>query len=172
MGWNSWYVWENNVTDEIMREAADAMAASGMKDHGYMYVNIDDCWAVRPDAKDPSLLGEARDKSGKVNSNQRFPDMKALTDYIHAKGLKAGIYTSPGPFTCAGHVGAFKYEEKDVERFVEWGFDFLKYDWCSYEGKAKDKSRAEYQKPYRLISVPAEEAAARHRPQPLPIRNG
>jgi alpha-galactosidase len=152
MGWNSWYVWENHVTDEIMRKAAEAMAASGMKDHGYMYVNIDDCWAVRPDAKDPSLLGEARDKSGKVNSNKRFPDMKALTDHIHALGLKAGIYTSPGTFTCAGHVGAFKYEEKDVERFSEWGFDFLKYDWCSYESKAKDKSRAEYQKPYRLIS--------------------
>jgi alpha-galactosidase len=152
MGWNSWYVWENHVTDEIMRRAADAMAASGMKDHGYMYVNIDDCWAVRPDAKDPSLQGDARDKSGKVNSNKRFPDMKALTDYIHAKGLKAGIYTSPGTLTCAGHVGAFKNEEKDVERFVEWGFDFLKYDWCSYESQAKDKSRAEYQKPYRLIS--------------------
>jgi len=153
MGWNSWYVWENHVTDEIMRRAADAMVASGLKDHGFMYVNIDDCWAVRPDAKDPSLQGEARDKTGKVNSNKRFPDMKALTDYIHAKGLKAGIYTSPGPFTCAGHVGAYKYEEKDVERFVEWGFDFLKYDWCSYNGVAKDKSRAEYQKPYRQISA-------------------
>jgi alpha-galactosidase len=152
MGWNSWYVWENNVTDEIMRQAAAAMVASGMKDHGYMYVNIDDCWAVRPDSKDPSLQGEARDKSGRVNSNKRFPDMRALTEFIHAQGLKAGIYTSPGLFTCAGHVGAFNYEEKDVERFVEWGFDFLKYDWCSYESKAKDKSRAEYQKPYRLIS--------------------
>ncbi len=151
MGWNSWYVWENHITDKIMRDAADAMAAGGMMDHGYMYVNIDDCWAVRPDAKDPTLLGEPRDKKGKVNANPRFPDMKALTDYIHAKGLKAGIYTSPGPFTCAGHVGAFGYEKQDVERFVEWGFDFLKYDWCSYNGKAKDKSRAEFQKPYRLI---------------------
>jgi alpha-galactosidase len=152
MGWNSWYVWENHVTDKIMRDAADAMVASGMKDHGYMYVNIDDCWAVRPDAKDPTLLGAPRDKTGKVNANPRFPDMKALTDYIHAKGLKAGIYTSPGLFTCAGHVGAFGFERQDVERFVEWGYDFLKYDWCSYSAKAKDKSRAEYQKPYRLIS--------------------
>jgi alpha-galactosidase len=153
MGWNSWYVWENNITQETMQAAAKAMVDSGMKDHGYMYVNIDDCWAIRPDSKDPSLLGEARDKKGKINSNGRFPDMKGLTDYIHGLGLKAGIYTSPGPYTCAGHVGAYKYEEKDVERFVEWGFDFLKYDWCSYNGVAKDKSLAEYQKPYRQISA-------------------
>ena len=86
-----------------------------------------------------------------VNSNRRFPDMKALTDYIHCKGLKAGIYTSPGPLTCAGHEGAFGHEQLDVERFVEWGFDFLKYDWCSYGGKAKDNSLPELQKPYRLI---------------------
>jgi len=152
MGWNSWYVWENNVTDKIMRDAAEAMAASGMIDHGYMYVNIDDCWAVKPGAKDPTLQGEERDAKGKVNSNPRFPDMKALTDFIHDKGLKAGIYTSPGPTTCAGHVGAWRHEAQDVERFVEWGFDFLKYDWCSYSDMAKDKSRAEYQKPYRLVS--------------------
>jgi alpha-galactosidase len=86
MGWNSWYVWENHVTDEIMRAAADAMVSSGMADHGYMYVNIDDCWAVKPGADDPTLQGEPRDQSGKVNSNPRFPDMKALTDHIHAYG--------------------------------------------------------------------------------------
>ena len=153
MGWNSWYVWENNVTDSIMRAAADAMVSSGMIDHGYQYVNIDDCWSVRPDAKDPSLLGEPRDDKGMINSNKRFPDMKGLTDYIHAKGLKAGIYTSPGPFTCAGHVAAWQHEEQDVRRFVEWGYDFLKYDWCSYNGVAKDKSVEELQKPYRLVSA-------------------
>jgi alpha-galactosidase len=152
MGWNSWYVWENHVTDRIMRAAADAMVESGLADHGFMYVNIDDCWAVKPGAADPTLQGEPRDKSGKVNSNPRFPDMKALTDYVHAKGLKAGIYTSPGPLTCAGHTGAWEHEAKDVERFVEWGFDFLKYDWCSYDRIAKDKSLAELQEPYRLIS--------------------
>ena len=129
MGWNSWYVWENYVTDEIMQAAADAMVSSGMADHGYMYVNIDDCWPVKPGATDPTLQGEPRDKSGRVNSNPRFPDMRALTDYIHAKGLKAGIYTSPGPTTCADHTGAWQHEAADVERFVEWGFDFLKYDW-------------------------------------------
>ncbi|MBI4658522.1 MAG: putative Ig domain-containing protein [Verrucomicrobia bacterium] len=151
MGWNSWYVWENHVTDKIMREAADAMVASGMINHGYMYVNIDDCWSVKPGSKDPSLGGELRDAQGKVNSNRRFPDMKALTDYIHSKGLKAGIYTSPGPLTCAGHVGAYGHEIQDAERFAEWGFDFLKYDWCSYGKIAKNKSRGELEKPYRLI---------------------
>jgi alpha-galactosidase len=151
MGWNSWYVWEGHVTDQIMRAAADAMVSSGLINHGYQYVNIDDCWAVKPGAKDPTLGGEPRDARGMVNSNARFPDMKALTDYIHAKGLKAGIYTSPGLTTCAGHVGAFGREEADVQRFVEWGFDFLKYDWCSYRSQAKDKSGPELQKPYRLI---------------------
>jgi alpha-galactosidase len=152
MGWNSWYVWENHVTDKIMREAADAMVSNGMINHGYMNVNIDDCWSVKPSSKDPTLQGEPRDAQGKINSNQHFPDMKALTDYIHSRGLKAGIYTSPGPLTCAGHVAAYQHEEQDVQRFVEWGFDFLKYDWCSYGNIAKKPDRAALQQPYRLIS--------------------
>lgn len=151
MGWNSWYVWENHVTDRIIREAADAMVSSGLINHGYQYVNIDDCWAVKPGTKDPLLGGAPRDAHGRVNANARFPDMHALTDYIHAKGLKAGIYTSPGPTTCAGHVGAFQQEQHDVERFVEWGFDFLKYDWCSYGNLAKNPDRAALEKPYRLV---------------------
>ena len=151
MGWNSWYIWENHVTDQIMRDAADAMVSSGLINHGYMYVNIDDCWAVKPGASDPALGGPARDQQGRVNSNQRFPDMKALTDYIHVRGLKAGIYTSPGPATCAGHEGAYQHEEADVARFVEWGFDFLKYDWCSYGNIAKGNSREELKKPYQLV---------------------
>jgi alpha-galactosidase len=151
MGWNSWYIWENHVTDRIIRDAADAMVKSGLINHGYSYVNIDDCWAVKPGSTDPMLSGEPRDPAGKVNANKRFPDMKALTDYIHARGLKAGIYTSPGPTTCAGHVGAYQHEEADVERFVEWGFDFLKYDWCSYGSIVKGNSREELEKPYRLI---------------------
>jgi alpha-galactosidase len=151
MGWNSWYVWEGHVTDQIMRAAADAMVSSGMMDHGYQYVNIDDCWAVKPGATDPTLGGEPRDAQGKVNANQRFPDMKGLTDYIHAKGLKAGIYTSPGPLTCAGHVGAYQHVELDAQRFAEWGYDFLKYDWCSYGSIAKNPKLPDMQKPYRLI---------------------
>jgi alpha-galactosidase len=154
MGWNSWYVWENHVTDTIMREAADAVARSGLADHGYQYVNIDDCWAVRPGAKEPDLGGAERDAEGRVNTNARFPDMKALTDHIHGLGLKAGIYTSPGPRTCAGHVGAYRHEEQDAARFVAWGFDFLKYDWCSYGDIAgKDPSLDSLQKPYRRMSA-------------------
>jgi alpha-galactosidase len=152
MGWNSWYVWENRVTDSIMRAAADAMVSTGMIDHGYMYINIDDCWAVKPGSADSTLIGKLRDSAGMVNSNKRFPDMKSLTGYIHSLGLKAGIYTSPGPLTCAGHTGAYQYEEQDIRRFVEWGFDFLKYDWCSYGNIAKNDSLSELQKPYILIS--------------------
>jgi alpha-galactosidase len=152
MGWNSWYVWENHITDSIMRASADAMVKSGMMDHGYMYVNIDDCWSVKEGAKDQSLLGEPRDKNGLINSNRRFPDMKAMTGYIHSLGLKAGIYTSPGPKTCAGFVAAYKFEDKDIQRYAEWGFDFLKYDWCSYGEIAKDRSLPELQKPYLQIS--------------------
>jgi alpha-galactosidase len=152
MGWNSWYVWENHVTDKIMREAADAMVSTGLIDHGYMYINIDDCWAIKPSSDDSTLKGDTRDSKGMINSNRRFPDMKALTGYIHSKGLKAGIYTSPGPLTCAGHVGAYKFEDKDVTRFTEWGYDFLKYDWCSYSDVARTDTLPDLQKPYLLIS--------------------
>ena len=97
MGWNSWYVWETHVSDKIMRDAADAMVSSGMIEHGYQYVNIDDCWMVKPGSTAPTLGGPARDAQGRLIPNHRFPDMKALADYIHSKGLKAGLYTSPGP---------------------------------------------------------------------------
>ena len=152
MGWNSWYVWENHVTDKIMRDAADAMVNSGMMDHGYMYVNIDDCWSAKPGSADSTLNVAPRDEKGMINSNKRFPDMKALTGYIHSKGLKAGIYTSPGPLTCAGHTAAYGHEEQDVARFVDWGYDFLKYDWCSYDNIGNRDSLADLQKPYILIS--------------------
>jgi len=152
MGWNSWYVWENHVTDRIMREAADAMVSSGMIDHGYMYVNIDDCWSVKPGATDSTLIGEPRDKNGMINTNGRFTDMRALTDYIHSKGLKAGIYTSPGSLTCGGYISAYGFEEKDVTRFAEWGYDFLKYDWCSYSKVGRTDTLPDLQKPYILVS--------------------
>jgi alpha-galactosidase len=152
MGWNSWYVWENHVTDKIMRDAADAMVSTGLIDHGYMYVNIDDCWAIKPSSDDSTISGVPRDTKGMINSNRRFPDMKALTDYIHSKGFKAGIYTSPGPLTCAGYVGAYKFEEQDAVRFAEWGYDFLKYDWCSYGNYARNDTLPDLQKPYILMS--------------------
>lgn len=152
MGWNSWYIWENNITDSIMRASAAAMVSSGMADHGYMYVNIDDCWAIKPGSEDPALNGDQRDKDGMIRSNKRFPDMRSMTDYIHSLGLKAGIYTSPGPLTCAGHTGAYGHEEQDIQRFAEWGFDFLKYDWCSYGRIARNDTLPDLQKPYLFIS--------------------
>jgi alpha-galactosidase len=151
MGWNSWYVWENHVTDKIIRQAADAMVSSGMIDHGYMYVNIDDCWSVKPGSPDSTLQGEPRDKNAMINSNKRFPDMKVLTDYVHSKGLKAGIYTSPGDLTCGGYIASYRNEEKDAARFIEWGYDFLKYDWCSYSNFGKTDVLSDLQKPYILI---------------------
>ena len=155
MGWNSWYIWVDGVSDKVMRQAADAMVSTGMIDHGYAYVNIDNCWAVKPGSPGE----QPRDAQGNVNPNKRFPDMKAMTDYIHAKGLKAGLYTSPGPQTCAGCVGAYQHEEQDARRFAEWGFDFLKYDWCSYGNIAnvwpnkppKSRDLAALKKPYRKM---------------------
>ncbi len=132
MGWNHWYAHYTRITDAMMREAADIMISSGMADAGYQYVNIDDCWMNAPKAVDPKRVGPARDGQGRILPNIYFPDMKGLADYIHGKGLKAGIYTSPGPLTCGGFTGAFGYEELDARTFAEWGFDFLKYDWCSY----------------------------------------
>ncbi|HEY3413157.1 MAG TPA: NPCBM/NEW2 domain-containing protein [Armatimonadota bacterium] len=153
MGWNSWYCFLNRVTDKDVRAAADAMVRTGMIDHGYSYVNIDDCWAIKPNSSDPALSGEPRDAEGRINSNKRFPDMKALTDYIHAKGLKTGIYSSPGPLTCAGFVGSYQHEEQDARRFSDWGFDFLKYDWCSMTQVSGGLELSKLEKPYRQMSA-------------------
>ncbi|HEX7509531.1 MAG TPA: putative Ig domain-containing protein [Polyangia bacterium] len=153
MGWNDWYTFYNRPSDALMRKAADTMVASGMADYGYQYVNIDDCWMRKPGAKDADLQGEPRDTKGRINPNRRFSDMKALTDYIHARGLKAGIYTSPGPLTCADFFGSYQFEAQDAERFSEWGFDFLKYDWCSYAKVAPGKTLETLQRPYRLMGA-------------------
>jgi len=151
MGWNSWYIHYHRVSDADMRAAADAMIASGMADFGYAYVNIDDCWMVKPNSPDPILGGPPRDAQGAVRPNGKFPDMKSLTDYIHALGLKAGIYISPGPLTCAGYAGSYRHEEIDARKFAEWGFDFLKYDWCSYGRVAPAETREDFMRPYALM---------------------
>ncbi len=151
MGWNSWYIHYNRVTDAIMRQSADVMIASGMADFGYQYVNIDDCWMVKVDSTDPEIGGPTRDDKGRLIGNKRFPDMKAMTDYIHAKGLKAGIYISPGPRTCAGYEGSFGHEALDAKTFADWGFDFLKYDWCSYGEKAGGNQLENFMKPYQIM---------------------
>ncbi|MCD6332162.1 MAG: NPCBM/NEW2 domain-containing protein, partial [Bacteroidales bacterium] len=151
MGWNSWYIHYNRVSDSIMRNAADQMIATGMADYGYQYVNIDDCWMVKANSDDPVIGGAMRDKTGRLLTNKRFPDMAKMTDYIHSKGLKAGIYISPGPTTCAGYAGSYQHEAQDARTFAEWGFDFLKYDWCSYGRIAPDRSRKSLMAPYKLM---------------------
>lgn len=151
MGWNSWYIHYHRISDKDMRAAADAMIASGMADFGYTYVNIDDCWARRPGKKDGGEAEPTRDANGRIRPNDRFPDMKALADYIHSRGLKAGIYTSPGPKTCAGYEGAWQHEAIDAATFADWGFDFLKYDWCSYGQVAGGKDLASMKRPYEVL---------------------
>jgi alpha-galactosidase len=152
MGWNHWYAHYDRITDKMMREAADIMISSGMADVGYQYVNIDDCWMNSPNNKDSLRVGPLRDEHGNIVPNQHFPDMIALTRYVHTKGLKAGIYSSPGPFTCGNFAGSYQHEEQDARQFAAWGFDFLKYDWCSYGQIAgKDSSLEAFQKPYRKM---------------------
>ena len=146
MGWNSWNCFACDVTEANVRAAADAMVASGLINHGWTYINIDDCWEA------------GRDADGKVLSNQKFPDMKALTDYVHSKGLKIGLYSSPGPQTCAGHEGSYKHEELDARRYGEWGFDYLKYDWCSYGNIVPNPDHAGYMKPYQVMRAALDKA--------------
>jgi alpha-galactosidase len=118
MGWNSWNHFAEKVDDAIIRAQADAMVSSGMRDAGYLYINIDDTWE-----------GE-RDAQGVIHANGKFPDMKALADYVHSKGLKIGIYSSPGPQTCAKFAGSYGHEEQDAATYAAWGIDYLKYDLC------------------------------------------
>ncbi|MCC6126453.1 MAG: NPCBM/NEW2 domain-containing protein [Pirellulales bacterium] len=156
MGWNDWYGYFDGVTDRLMREAADKLVESGLADAGYQYVGIDDCWMNAPadsqHVKDPLRRGPLRDADGNIMPNKHFPDMKALTDYIHAHGLKAAIYTSPGPMTCAGYGGSYQHEERDARQFADWGFDLLKYDWCHYSKIAKSETDLdELKKPYILM---------------------
>ena len=122
MGWNSWNHFACKVNDQVVRAAADAVASSGMKAAGYVYVNIDDCWEGK------------RDEQGNIRANEKFPDMKGLADYVHSQGLKLGIYSSPGPKTCAGYEGSFGHEEQDAQTYAAWGIDYLKYDYCSFKG--------------------------------------
>jgi len=135
MGWNSWNLFAGKIDDKTVREMADALVSSGMRDAGYIYLNIDDTWE-----------GE-RDSNGVIHSNNKFPDMKAVADYLHSKGLKFGIYSSPGPYTCAGYEGSYGHEAQDAKTYAEWGVDYLKYDWCSAGRLYKDSDmRAVYQK--------------------------
>jgi alpha-galactosidase len=145
MGWNSWYIHYHRVNEQHMRNAADVMISSGMADYGYQYVNIDDCW-MKKRGDEPY-----RDAQGAILPNAKFPDIKGMVDYIHSKGLKAGLYTSPGPWTCAGYVGTYEHEQIDARKFAEWGFDFLKYDWCSYTEVAGGNGLEQMKRPYKKM---------------------
>jgi alpha-galactosidase len=135
MGWNSWNHFHGQVDDKTIRETADAMVANGMKAAGYLYVNIDDTWEG------------TRDAQGNIQTNSKFPDMKALADYVHSKGLEIGIYSSPGAKTCAGFEGSYGHEEQDARTYAAWGIDYLKYDWCSASKIYQDADmQAVYQK--------------------------
>lgn len=132
MGWNSWNCFAGEVSAEKVRRAAEAMIKTGLVDHGWTYINIDDFWQNNRDSKDPSLRGKFRDEAGNIVPNARFGDMKPLVDNVHQLGLKIGLYSSPGPWTCGGCAGSYGYEKQDAQQYANWGFDYLKYDWCSY----------------------------------------
>jgi alpha-galactosidase len=154
MGWNSWNCFAGAVSDAKIRAAADAMVSSGLINHGWTYVNVDDFWQVNPKSKDATLHGPERDASGTILPNSRFPDMKALADYIHGKGLKAGLYSSPGPYTCGGCTGSYQHEEQDAGQYAAWGFDYLKYDWCTYGKIYKQEEGVDgMKKPYQVMAV-------------------
>ena len=125
MGWNSWNRFAGKVTDADVRAAADALVSSGMRDAGYVYVNIDDTWEA------------GRDAQGKILTNPKFPDMKGLADYVHSKGLKIGIYSSPGAQTCAHFEGSLGHETQDAQSYAAWGIDYLKYDLCGLREQMK-----------------------------------
>lgn len=132
MGWNSWNCFAQEVSADKVKRAADAMVKSGLINHGWTYINIDDFWQNHRDSKDQSLRGKFRDEAGNIIPNSRFGDMEALADYVHSFGLKIGLYSSPGPWTCGGCAGSYGFEKQDAQSYASWGFDYLKYDWCSY----------------------------------------
>jgi alpha-galactosidase len=121
MGWNSWNKFQCNVSAELIKTVADAIATNGMKESGYEYVVIDDCWQVKRDA-DGNIVADA----------ERFPEgIKGVADYVHGKGLKFGVYSDAGAKTCAGRPGSLGHEYQDASQYAKWGVDYLKYDWCS-----------------------------------------
>lgn len=146
MGWNTWYAFGCKSSDAIVRAQVQALISDGLEAAGYQYINLDDCWQG------------SRDSRGIIRPNSNFPDMKALAAYVHAKGLKFGIYSSPGPKTCGGFEGSYEHERQDAETYARWGVDFLKYDWCS---ATKVYKPDQMQLAYRKMEVALRET---HRP--------
>ena len=140
LGWNSWNCWGLSVSQEKVMASAAALINRGLADYGYSYINIDDAWEAAE-----------RNPDGTISPNEKFPDMKALGDYLHSNGLKLGIYSSPGDHTCGGYLGTLDHEEQDARTWASWGVDYLKYDWCGYSkvfNPSKDHSTAAYMRPY------------------------
>jgi alpha-galactosidase len=148
MGWNSWNKFAGKVDDAAVRSMADALASNGMSKMGYRYINIDDTWQG------------GRDADGNILANRKFPDMRALADYVHSKGLKIGIYTSPGARTCAGYIGSLGHEVQDARTFASWGIDYIKYDLCS----ARDNYTATQPDQQGLYQKMGEALQDTHRP--------
>ena len=152
MGWSTWYMAFAEISDQLVRAQAAAMVSSGLVNHGYSYVDIDDGWNMKMPKEGTENGQTGRDQAGNQKPNAEFPDMQALTDYVHGLGLKVGIYSSPGPRTCGGYEGSYGHEAQDADLFAKWGFDLLKYDMCSYGRMIKDRNdTAEVSKPYRLM---------------------
>jgi alpha-galactosidase len=145
MGWNSWNCWGLSVDEQKVLSSAKVYIDKGLVNHGWAYINIDDGWEI-PKDKEPK-----RYENGDIITNEKFPDMKRLGDGLHAMGLKFGIYSSPGPLTCGLYTASYQYELNDAKSYAKWGVDYLKYDWCSYNGIAKDTSLAERKKPYFVM---------------------
>ena len=177
-GWSSWYCMSFKVSDAWVREAAEALMRTGLADHGWTLVKLDEAWMTRPGPDDPVLsdlrakeqlgrqpgywkgrvtdptfLGPARDARGRILANARFPDMPALTAWLHARGLQAGIYSSPGVLTCGGCTGSYGHEEEDAAQFAAWGFDFLMYDWCAYSLETGRLDRADWERPFARMGA-------------------
>ncbi|MBN2012780.1 hypothetical protein JW960_25850 [candidate division KSB1 bacterium] len=181
LGWNSWNCFGCEITAEKIKAAADAMVSSGLINHGWSYINIDDCWMKIPAKTDPifddstkyknyshlsfkykdkiknlrdderSIVGDTRDANGRILTNENFPEMKNLVDYIHNIGLKTGVYISPGPTTCQCYIGSYKFESEDARQFADWGFDYLKYDLCGYRAVIKEQSAENLKAVYQLM---------------------
>ena len=143
MGWNSWNCWGLSVSQQKVISSAQAIIDKGLADYGYNYINVDDAWE-----------SAKRNADGTISTNEKFPDMKGLGDWLHSHGLKFGIYSSPGDLTCGQYLGSLGHEKQDAEVYNSWGVDYLKYDWCGYSkvfDKDPDKTVAAYVRPYLLM---------------------
>lgn len=182
LGWNSWNSFACDVTEDNIKHTAEQLINTGLADYGYSYINIDDCWMMKPDSahhykgfrdslvaayhkhnnegrivrkkvrfNEDEVSGDPRAADGTILSNQDFR-MLSLTKYVHDKGFKIGIYSSPGPYTCQTYEGSYLHEVQDAKQYAKWGFDYLKYDWCSYRLIAdKQPSLEEMKKPYVIM---------------------